>query len=196
MKLKALPWVYLLSDSLQFWDCLADWISSSHQLPREGERGEGVARLSVKGYNYHFSIRPLANRATFTLLISISHRQSVVGLRPSSSLSAGCVVSLRRDWAIFCHAGSGRVWSAREKSLELLPLPFASLSINAMNRRSTSEPSLCDELIPSVECRLGLVYYHSNYCCLLLNASPPWILTLPVSYSFLSFVIGANAVQG
>ena len=54
---------------------------------------------------------------------SISHCLSVVGLRPSSSLSTGCVVSLRGDWAIFCHAGSGRVGrvrSAREKSLEIL----------------------------------------------------------------------------
>jgi len=42
---------------------------------------------------------------------------------PSSSLSTGCVVSLRGDWANFCHAGPGRVgrvWSAREKSLEIL----------------------------------------------------------------------------
>ena len=47
----------------------------------------------------------------------------MVGLWPSSSLSTGCVVSLRGDWAIFCHAGSGRVgrvWSAREKSLKIL----------------------------------------------------------------------------
>jgi len=53
----------------------------------------------------------------------ISHRLSMVELRPSSSLSTGCVVSLRGDWAIFCHAGSGRVGRvrpAREKSLEIL----------------------------------------------------------------------------
>jgi len=45
------------------------------------------------------------------------------GLWPSSSLSTVCVVPLRGDWAIFCHAGSGRVGrvrSAREKSLEIL----------------------------------------------------------------------------
>ena len=38
-------------------------------------------------------------------------------------MSTGCVVSLRRDWAIFCHAVPGRVgrtWSAREKSLKIL----------------------------------------------------------------------------
>jgi len=37
--------------------------------------------------------------------------------------STGCVVSMREDWAIFCHAGSGRVggvWSVWEKSLEML----------------------------------------------------------------------------
>jgi len=54
---------------------------------------------------------------------SISHCLSMVELRPSSSMSTGCVVSLREDWAIFCHAGSGRVGrvrSAREKSLEIL----------------------------------------------------------------------------
>jgi len=47
----------------------------------------------------------------------------MVELWPSSSLSTDCVVSLRGDWAIFCHAGSGRVGrarSAREKSLEIL----------------------------------------------------------------------------
>jgi len=47
----------------------------------------------------------------------------IVGLQPSSSMSAGCMVQLRGDWAIFCHTGSGRVgrvWSAREKSLEIL----------------------------------------------------------------------------
>jgi len=52
----------------------------------------------------------------------ISQRLSVVGLRPSSSLSTGCVMSLRGDCAFFCHTGSGRVgrvWSAREKSLEI-----------------------------------------------------------------------------
>jgi len=40
-------------------------------------------------------------------------------------LAPACPIgnSLRGDWAIFCHAGSGRVgrvWSAREKSLEIL----------------------------------------------------------------------------
>jgi len=53
----------------------------------------------------------------------IGHCLSMVGLRPSSSLSTGCVVSLRGDWAIFCHAGSGRVGKVRsaiEKSLEIL----------------------------------------------------------------------------
>jgi len=57
------------------------------------------------------------------VFFSISHCLSMVELRPSSSLSTGCVVSLRGDWAIFCHAGSrrvGRVRSAREKSLEIL----------------------------------------------------------------------------
>jgi len=46
----------------------------------------------------------------------------MVGLRPSSSISTGCVVPLRRDWAIFCNTDSGqvgRMWSAREKSLEI-----------------------------------------------------------------------------
>jgi len=54
----------------------------------------------------------------------ISHRLSAVGLRPSSSLSTGCVAPLRGDWAIFCHtlAQDGlAVRSAREKSLEIQP---------------------------------------------------------------------------
>jgi len=52
-----------------------------------------------------------------------SHCLPMVRLRPSSSMSTGCVVPLRGDWAIFCHAGSGwvgRVWSVKEKSLEIL----------------------------------------------------------------------------
>jgi len=47
----------------------------------------------------------------------------MVGHCPPSSLSAGCIVSLMGDWAIFCHAGSGRVgrvWSTRQKSIEIL----------------------------------------------------------------------------
>jgi len=45
----------------------------------------------------------------------------MVELWPSFSLSTGCVVSLRGDWAIFCHTGSGRVgrvWSDRENPLK------------------------------------------------------------------------------
>ena len=41
----------------------------------------------------------------------------MVGLQPSFPLSTGCVVALRGDWAIFCHAGSGRV--GRVRSLEI-----------------------------------------------------------------------------
>ena len=47
-----------------------------------------------------------------------SHRLSMAGLWPTSSLSAGCVVPLRGNGAIFCHTDSGRVgrvWSAWEK---------------------------------------------------------------------------------
>ena len=53
-----------------------------------------------------------------SFFFSFSHHLSMVGLRPSSLLSTGCVVPLRGDWAIFCHADSrrvGRVWSAKEK---------------------------------------------------------------------------------
>jgi len=55
----------------------------------------------------------------------------MVGLRPSSSLSTGCMVSLRGDWAIFCHAGSGRVsrvWSARENALKYFALAASELN--------------------------------------------------------------------
>ena len=58
------------------------------------------------------------------LFIYFCHCLSMVEFRPSSSLSAGCVVSLRGDWAIFCHAGSGwvgGVWSVREKFFENTP---------------------------------------------------------------------------
>ena len=40
-----------------------------------------------------------------------------LNLWPSFSLSTGCVVPMRGDWAIFYHVGSiwvGRLWSARE----------------------------------------------------------------------------------
>ena len=49
--------------------------------------------------------------------------ECMVGWRPSCLMSASCVVPLRRDWANFYHTGwgrVGRVWSAREKSLEIL----------------------------------------------------------------------------
>ena len=42
--------------------------------------------------------------------------------RPCSWMFSGCVVSLREYWVILCHAGSGqvgRMWLAREKSLEI-----------------------------------------------------------------------------
>ena len=55
-------------------------------------------------------------------IFNLSHGVPVVELWPSS-VSTCCVVPLRGDWAIFCHAGSGRVgrvWSAKEKSLEIL----------------------------------------------------------------------------
>jgi len=48
---------------------------------------------------------------------------SMAGLQLSFLLSTGWVVSLRGDWAIFCQTDSGhvsRVWSAREKSPEIL----------------------------------------------------------------------------
>ena len=59
----------------------------------------------------------------FLEVVFFSYHLSMVGLRPSSSLSTDCVVSFRGDWAIFCHAVSGRVgrvWSAREKSLAIV----------------------------------------------------------------------------
>ena len=57
------------------------------------------------------------------MYLSFGHCLSVVGLQPSSSLPTGCVVSLRVGCVVFCHTGPGRVgrmWSAREKSLEIL----------------------------------------------------------------------------
>ena len=55
----------------------------------------------------------------FVRLLSFSHCLSMVVLRPSSSISIDCVV--REDWAIFCHADSGRVgrvWSAWKNPLK------------------------------------------------------------------------------
>jgi len=46
-------------------------------------------------------IDPTSIKGCFLFCFLISHRLSVVGLRPSSSLSTGCVVSLGGDWGIF-----------------------------------------------------------------------------------------------
>ena len=78
-----------------------------------------VSSVQIMNVDCRMSILPWLR----IIFCSVSHRLPVVGFRPSSSLSKGCVVSLRGDWAIFCHAGServGRVWSAREKSIEIL----------------------------------------------------------------------------
>jgi len=56
--------------------------------------------------------------STWPHIFYLSRRLSVVGLWPSSSLSTGCVVPLRGDWAIFCHACSGRV--GRKTILKIL----------------------------------------------------------------------------
>ena len=52
-----------------------------------------------------------------------SHCLSNVRCRPSSSICTSCVVRLKEDWVMFCHAGSrqvGRGWSDRKKSPEIL----------------------------------------------------------------------------
>lgn len=43
----------------------------------------------------------------------------MVGIQPSSSSSIGCMVTLRGDWAVFYHSGSGRVGRVSEKPLEI-----------------------------------------------------------------------------
>jgi len=80
-----------------------------------------------RGFGKHWELGLRRGESCLCVLwlvfFSFSRHLSVVGLRPSSSLSTGFVMSLRGDWAIFCHAGSGwvgRVRSAREKSLEIL----------------------------------------------------------------------------
>jgi len=70
----------------------------------------------------------------------LSHCLSRVGLWPSSSISTGCVVPLRGDWAVFCRVGSGRVgrvWSAREKSLLIL---HHGRELNPATERTDSKP--------------------------------------------------------
>jgi len=64
----------------------------------------------------------LLTRVLIIYILFFNYFFTIVELWPSSSLSTGRVVPLRGDWAIFCHAGSGRVgrvWSVREKSLEI-----------------------------------------------------------------------------
>ena len=78
----------------------------------------------------------------------ISHRLFIVEVRPSSSLSTGCVVSLRGDSAIFCHTGSGRVgrvWSTREKSLGILYRGL-ELSLGHKEDRQWAIPLIYHEL--------------------------------------------------
>ena len=87
--------------------------------------------------------QPLDGVNTLKIFFSISHCLSMVELRPSSSLSTDCVVSLRGDWAIFCHAGSGRVgrvWSAREKSLEILK-PWLGIEPGPRGGQTVSYPT-------------------------------------------------------
>ena len=64
--------------------------------------------------------RGMVDSALIALLRTFSsHRLSIVEFCFSSSMSTGCVVPLRGDWAIFCHAGSGRVIN-QGKSFEIL----------------------------------------------------------------------------
>ena len=68
--------------------------------------------------------RLIENSKPYIAIDIFSHCLSVAwGCRDFPSISTGCLESLRGDWAIFCHAGSGRVggvWSARKKSIETL----------------------------------------------------------------------------
>jgi len=103
----ATTWTLLLQTTQSHCECDSDCRCQSYSLTVW--IGYNIIRIDFSNYYLNHFL--------------ISHRLSVVGLQPSSLLSTGCVVSLRGDWAIFCRAGSGqvgRVWSVREKSLEIL----------------------------------------------------------------------------
>ena len=103
-------------------------------LPVQGHcsLGNGTANWSATwhcgwlGHGVVFSTwkmdTKLRNWCSELYFFYLNHHLSIVEHWPSSWLFTGCVVPLRGDWAIFSHAGSGRVgwvWPAREKSLEL-----------------------------------------------------------------------------
>ena len=120
------------------------------------QREDNSRAFSNLGYNLMWaSLWVMWKRGDFFLFFLISHRLSVVGLRPSSSLSTGCVVSLRGEWAIFCHAGSGRVGrvrSAREKSLEILRRGYMGIEPGPRGGQTESYPT---ELSWLTKTRLG-----------------------------------------
>ena len=68
-------------------------------------------------FSIHLTLAIVLNKTlklkTRLRAIFFSHCLFMVRLWPSSSMSTDCVLLLREDWAIFCHAGSGRVDSVR-----------------------------------------------------------------------------------
>jgi len=80
-----------------------------------------------------------ARLISLTLQYSFSHCLPTVEFQPSSSLSTGCVVSLRGDWAIFCQADPGcvgRVWSAKKKS------PYSTTAWNWTRARGRTDSEI------------------------------------------------------
>ena len=104
-----------LSKALHLYIChnatTANHWLPSHALPTPCAFSRSIKHLQYKENKYVF------------LFIYFRHFLPMVERWPSSPMFTDCVVPLREDWAIFCHAGSGRVgrgWSARKKSLEIL----------------------------------------------------------------------------
>ena len=80
-----------------------------------------VLKFTLWPWQTHFCVQQLGY-ALVLVVVFFSHCPFIVELRPSSSLPMGYMVSLRGHWATCCHNSSGRVgrvWSPREKSLEI-----------------------------------------------------------------------------
>ena len=105
--------VYLTTLNENFYNCYMDSLCTGVNVD--------IDRLIYRGCKVCGLTGCYTDRDSFLSLIDI--QVSKWASKPSSSLCTGCVVAMRWDWAIFCHAGSVRVvkvWSAREKSFEIL----------------------------------------------------------------------------
>ena len=96
------PWTVSLSYCHWYKYMDISWLLTAWWGPSPLRRMKDLSLHKLYRLRLHSAIGKLSG-----LLSLISHRLSVVGHRPSFSMTTGCVMPLRGDWAIFCLAGSG-----------------------------------------------------------------------------------------